>query len=77
MKLPDDLELLELLNSHEVRYLIVGAQAVAFGGLSSHDRRKPWSLGKPVRPATNERSVVVDDVTSEVIHVGGDGFLSK
>jgi hypothetical protein len=27
-----------------------------------------------VHPATN-RSVVVDDVTKTVIHVGGDGFL--
>ena len=27
-----------------------------------------------VHPTTG-RSVVVDDVTSEVIHVGGDGFL--
>ena len=27
-----------------------------------------------IHPATG-RSVVVDDVTSEVIHVGGDGFV--
>src|SRR6478735_3768062 len=33
MKLPDDLrEFIELLNSHDVRYLIVGGYAVAFHG---------------------------------------------
>jgi hypothetical protein len=32
------------------------------------------SATRYVHPATG-RSVVVDDVTNEVIHVGGDGFL--
>ncbi len=32
------------------------------------------SATRYVHPTTG-RSVVVDDITSEVIHVGGDGFL--
>ncbi len=32
------------------------------------------SASRYIHPTTG-RSVVVDDVTGEVIHVGGDGFL--
>jgi hypothetical protein len=39
------------------------------------NRAKALNLAtRCVHPVTG-RSVVVDDVTNEVIHVGGDGFL--
>ena len=78
MKLPDDLrEFIELLNSPDVRYLIVGGYAVAFGGYPRTIGDKPGhSATRYVHP-TAGRSVVVDDVTNEVVHVGGDGFLSE
>ncbi len=51
-------------------------EAIASGGKfpASNQVTPGHGATRHVHPKTG-RSVVVDDVTGEVIHVGGDGFL--
>jgi hypothetical protein len=46
------------------------------GGLADagHNRPSQEGAGDPICTSENRRSVVVDDATGEVFHVGGDGF---
>jgi hypothetical protein len=52
------------------------SEAIATGqGVPAVNQVNPGNAAtRYVHPATG-RSVVVDDVTGEVIHVGGDGFV--
>lgn len=51
------------------------AQAVADGrGVPTRNAETGKSAMRYIHPVTG-RSVVVDDESGEVIHVGGDGFL--
>jgi Colicin E5 ribonuclease domain len=54
----------------QITEAIQGGQAFA----ASNHVSSAHSATRYLHPATG-RSVVIDDVTREVIHVGGDGFL--
>lgn len=49
-------------------------EAMKTEGIPTHGKRGPAT--RYVHPKTG-RSVVVDDATGEVFHVGGDGFLYR
>jgi Colicin E5 ribonuclease domain len=46
-------------------------EALQTAGVATHGKKGPAT--RYIHPRTG-RSVVVDDATGEVIHVGGDGF---